>query len=102
MLSTFPSEISHDEVELKIIWKDSFVSNYSLIDLRKKCPCATCRGGHGGKVGQATGYIQSIKLLSWKKVGRYALNFYWSDNHDTGIYTFDNLRAYSENSSHEL
>ena len=102
MLSTFPSEISHDETELKISWKDGFQSNYSLLDLRKKCPCATCRGGHGGKVGQATGHIQTIKLLSWKKVGRYALNFYWSDNHDTGIYTFDNLRAYSENNSHEL
>jgi DUF971 family protein len=102
MLQTFPSEIFHSNSELKITWKDGIVSTYSLLDLRKKCPCATCRGGHGGKVGQATGHIESIKLLSWKKVGRYALNFYWSDNHDTGIFTFDNLRAYSEDKTLEL
>jgi DUF971 family protein len=55
-----------------------------------------CRGGHGGKVGAATGHINSIKLVSWRKVGRYALSIVWSDNHDTGIFTYDNLRAYSE------
>jgi DUF971 family protein len=102
MLSTFPAEIIPSETELVILWKDGFKSTFSLLDLRKKCPCATCRGGHGGKVGAATGHIQSIQLVSWKKVGRYALNFIWSDNHDTGIYTYDNLRAYSEGTIQEL
>ncbi len=96
MLTTVPSEIANSEVELTILWKDGFQSNFSLLDLRKKCPCAVCRGGHGGKVGAATGHINSIKLVSWRKVGRYALNIIWSDNHDTGIFTYDNLRAYSE------
>lgn len=102
MLETIPQEIRTDESNLFITWKDGFPSTYNLLDLRKKCPCATCRGGHGGKIGAATGHIQSIKLVSWKKVGRYALNFVWSDNHDTGIYSYDNLRAYSEGKSEEL
>ncbi len=95
MLATFPQEIQADSENLTITWKDGFTSNFNLLDLRKKCPCAVCCGGHGGKIGAATGHITSIQLISWRKVGRYALNFTWSDNHDTGIYSYDNLRAYS-------
>lgn len=102
MKATIPDQISYDERELQIQWKDGFISKYSLLDLRKKCPCATCRGGHGGTVGAATGHIQSISLVSWKKVGRYAINLTWSDFHDTGIFTYDNLRAYSEGKTEEV
>jgi DUF971 family protein len=100
--STIPVEVTFDARLLTILWKDGFQSTYELLDLRKKCPCATCRGGHGGKVGSATGHITTISLVSWKKVGRYALNLVWSDNHDTGIYTYDNLRAYSEGTIMEV
>jgi DUF971 family protein len=102
MLDTIPSKIEYDDNNLTIVWKDGHNSTYSLLDLRKKCPCATCRGGHGGKVGAATGHIEKISLNSWKKVGRYALNITWSDFHDTGIYTYDHLRSYSEGKTTEL
>ncbi len=102
MLDTIPSEIQHDAKELVIVWKDGYRSTFPLILLRKNCPCATCRGGHGGKVGAATGHIQEISLLSWKKVGRYAINIVWSDYHDTGIYTYDKLRAFSEGKTEEF
>ncbi|WP_411823444.1 DUF971 domain-containing protein [Leptospira sp. 'Mane'] len=95
-LATFPKEIHFDDESLFIQWKDGFESKFSLLDLRKKCPCATCRGGHGGKIGAATKQIQSIKLLSWTKVGRYAISIVWSDYHNTGIYSYDHLRAYSD------
>ncbi|MDF3818854.1 DUF971 domain-containing protein [Leptospira sp. 96542] len=95
-LATIPKEIHFDDDTLSVHWKDGVVSRFSLLDLRKKCPCATCRGGHGGKVGAATGHIQTIKLLSWTKVGRYAISIVWSDYHNTGIYSYDNLRSYSE------
>jgi DUF971 family protein len=102
MKQTIPNEISYDEANLYIEWKDGHSSTFSLLDLRKKCPCATCRGGHGGKVGSATGHIETISLVSWKKVGRYAINLTWNDFHDTGIFTYDNLRAYSEGKSEEI
>lgn len=95
-LATFPQEIRFDEEKLFIDWKDGFSSTYSLLDLRKKCPCATCRGGHGGTIGQATSHIQKISLVSWTKVGRYAISIVWSDYHNSGIYSYDNLRAYSQ------
>lgn len=96
MLNTIPKEISFDDTYLYIVWKDGFPSKYNLLKLRKLCPCVTCIGGHGGNIGEATSHIKEISLVSWKKVGRYALNFTWSDNHDTGIYTYDSLREYSE------
>ena len=34
-----------------------------------------------------------IQVTDYRPVGRYALNFTWSDRHDTGIYTYDLLRA---------
>ncbi|MBE7412979.1 MAG: DUF971 domain-containing protein [Leptospiraceae bacterium] len=95
-LSTMPLEISHDAENLKISWKDGVASNYNLLELRKKCPCAKCRGGHGGNIGDATSHIKKITLLSWRKMGRYALSFSWSDYHDSGIYTFDYLRELGE------
>jgi len=95
-LATFPKDIRFDEKHLYIDWKDGQASTYELLDLRKKCPCATCRGGHGGKVGQATSHIQSISLISWTKVGRYAISIVWSDYHNSGIYSYDNLRAYAD------
>jgi DUF971 family protein len=102
MKQTIPNQITYDDKNLYIDWKDGYSSTFSLLDLRKKCPCATCRGGHGGKVGSATGHIESITLVSWKKVGRYAINLTWNDFHDTGIFTYDNLRAYSEGKSEEI
>ena len=32
---------------IKIDWKDSHHSEYSLAYLRDECPCATCTGAHG-------------------------------------------------------
>lgn len=93
---TIPDEIHYDQDSLFIRWKDGVESSFNLLDLRKKCPCASCRGGHGGKVGATTGHIEVAKIISWTKVGRYAINIVWNDYHKTGIYTYDNLRAYAD------
>lgn len=92
MLGTIPDKIEHDERELRILWKDGKECRFDLLSLRKNCPCANCRGGHELTARRTTGHIQSISLTSWKKVGRYALQLSWSDNHDLGIYTYDMLR----------
>jgi len=92
MLETIPATIEHDQSQLRITWKDGKVCAYDLLGLRKNCPCANCRGGHEIVSKRTTDHIQKIELLSWKKVGRYALQLNWSDNHDLGIYTYDALR----------
>ncbi len=92
MLGTIPDKIESDAKTLKITWKDGKQCVYDLLSLRKNCPCANCRGGHDMTARRTTGHIQTIALVSWKKVGRYAVQITWSDNHDLGIYTFDHLR----------
>jgi DUF971 family protein len=35
---------------------------------------------------------EGVYPLAIEYVGRYALQFYWSDGHSTGIYSFELLR----------
>jgi len=86
-----PRNVQYDEESLRIQWSDGRETVHNLLELRRNCPCAVCMGGHGGQIGAATGNIKSIRLNGYKKVGRYALQFIWSDNHDTGIYRLDEL-----------
>lgn len=91
MLKRIPQEITNDDENMHIKWKDGKECEYNLLMLRKNCPCATCRGGHG-PVNRQTGDIKEIKLLSWEKVGRYAIQITWSDFHKDGMYTYEILR----------
>lgn len=98
MLSTIPAQIEFDSNHLTIHWKDGRECSYDLLKLRKSCPCAVCRGGHGNVENRITGDIKEIQMSSYKKVGRYALKIVWSDHHDTGMYTYDDLREICEKS----
>ena len=102
MLATIPEAVSQEGGELVVLWKDGRACRYNLLMLRKQCPCANCRGGHSVDSVRTTEGITDIRLVSWKKVGRYALALTWSDSHDLGIYTYDRLRACCEsNGSYE-
>ena len=89
---TIPAEITYDKSKLYIKWKDGHKSEFDLLQLRKNCPCAVCRGGVFGKIGTMTGHIQGASIASYQAVGRYALNITWGDTHNTGIYTYNKLR----------
>jgi DUF971 family protein len=92
--STDPKKFERiDENTLKINWKDNHESTYDAFNLRVLCPCAECRGGHGGKIGDNTKHLKPPVLLNdIGEVGRYALAFSFSDMHRGGIYPFDYLR----------
>lgn len=99
LLKTIPDVISYDDAALSIKWKDGTAHNFDLLMLRRQCPCANCRGGHSADSVRTTDHITQARLVSWKKVGRYALSLTWSDNHDLGIYTYDELRRAGETGS---
>lgn len=92
MLDTIPEEIRFDEKDLHITWKDGKKCSYDLLNLRRMCPCAHCRGGHETVAQRTTGNISDIRVSTLRKVGRYAISILWSDGHDDGIYTYDTLR----------
>ncbi|MBC7475789.1 MAG: DUF971 domain-containing protein [Candidatus Sericytochromatia bacterium] len=82
-----------DPNTIKLTWKDQHESIYDTLKLRLLCPCAECRGGHGGKVGDNVSHIKApIIVNDYNKIGRYALAFDFSDLHRGGIYSYDYLR----------
>ena len=85
------------EQELAIDWGLKKTTIISYQQLRKICPCAMCRGetdALGNKYGgQQKISTENIKIIQYKKVGHYGLQFFFSDGHKDGIYTFKLLKG---------
>lgn len=93
-----PREIKQEgESGLRITWADDHVSRYSAAELRRACPCAQCvNEWTGQRVLKPETVSQELTITDLSIVGRYALNFRWSDGHETGIYSFRYLRELAE------
>jgi DUF971 family protein len=91
-------ELKRDE-KLVIHWKDGVVSTYSLSLLRSRCPCAACKTVRQENQGKKPllqilpgNYSAPLSAVSAELVGNYALQVEWSDQHGSGIYSFEYLR----------
>lgn len=90
--------IEESDSEITIIWSDEKESRYNAPDLRRKCPCAGCvNEWTGERTLKPETVAADLSFSSIAVVGRYALNFNFSDGHDTGIYSFKYLRQLSFN-----
>lgn len=90
-----PDEVgpSQDGTRLRIRWKDGHVSEYEPRALRLACPCAGCVDEMTGERMLTPEMVNpGVYPEQIQYVGRYALQFFWSDGHETGIYPFDYLR----------
>lgn len=84
---------NHDGTALRIRWKDDHESEYAPRSLRIACPCAGCVDEMTGKrILRPEDVPADVHPRSIEHVGRYALQFDWSDGHRTGIYPFEYLR----------
>lgn len=94
-----PSEIKQEgDARLRITWGDGQVSSYTAAGLRRACPCAQCvNEWTGQRVLQPESVGEELTIDDLNLVGRYAINFRWSDSHETGIYSFRYLRELGEN-----
>ncbi len=89
-----PVQIKIKEKKLLVKWNDDSETIIKLANLRRNCPCALCasqREEEGGK------YIpiytdEQLAVSNIQVVGNYALGISWKDGHNTGIYTFDQLK----------
>ena len=89
--------IEESESEISIAWSDDAETRYHAAELRRKCPCASCvNEWTGEKILKEESVSDSIVIDSTSVVGRYALNFHFSDGHETGIYSFQYLRKIAE------
>jgi DUF971 family protein len=87
-------EPTEDAARLRIRWQDGHVSEYEPRYLRVNCRCAGCIDEYSGRpLLDAAGVPANVHPLAIRRVGRYALQFDWSDGHTTGIYPFELLRG---------
>ena len=86
-----------DDARLQIQWRDGRTSEFWPRDLRLLCPCAGCVDELTGvRTLRAEAVDEEVYPTAIHYVGRYALQFVWSDGHSTGIYTFEYLRGLAE------
>ncbi len=81
---------------LLVEWGDGAVQRIPFASLRKACPCAACKGemGRPGRFDVRPDLAPGEdELADINLVGLYGMGATWSDGHDTGIYTFEYLRA---------
>ncbi len=92
--SPSPKDIKQiDSTTLGITWTDGHQSVYSVRHLRLNCPCAACIDEWTGEKRLDPNTIpDTIRPNNLKSVGLYALQFFWSDGHDTGFYSHQLLR----------
>ena len=85
--------------QLEIEWSDGKVCVYTIGYLRSMCPCAQCKQVREGEQNKKSllkilpgNYAAPVTAVGAELVGNYALRIDWSDNHTTGIYSFEYLR----------
>ena len=96
-----PIDIQQIGNELALKWEDGTESFLSLEQLRRRCPCAGCRGevdvmGQLHKGPEKALSPASFQLRGLTRIGTYAIQPAWGDGHMSGIYSFDYLRHLAE------
>lgn len=93
-----PREIMQDgDARVRIAWADGRVCHFDAPSLRRVCPCAGCiNEWTGERMLRPETVSDTLTISDIEIVGRYALNFRWSDGHSTGIYSFRYLRELCE------
>lgn len=87
--------------ELAILWADGTESYIKLATLRRLCPCAECAGerdllGRLMKPPARPLTTQSFEVRGTSPVGGYAVQVFWGDGHNDGLYTYQKLREWGE------
>ena len=86
------TEVRLDD-KIHVLWDDGHSSEYHHRYLRGACCCAACVEEMTGRRRVAEEDVrEDVQALDWMQIGRYALQFLWSDTHDSGIYPFELLR----------
>ena len=89
--------IEESDSEVSIEWSDGAATRYNAAQLRRGCPCAGCIDEWtGAKRLDDNSVSDDLAFKHISIVGRYALNFHFTDGHDTGIFSFAFLRKLSD------
>ncbi len=91
------TDIQHIGTELAIRWENGTESFIALETLRRACPCAGCSGevdilGNLYKNPTKPLPPPAFVLQRFVPVGGYAVQLFWADGHNSGIFSFDYLQ----------
>lgn len=89
---------------LTITWSDGAEYTIRWQTLRDACPCATCRDERSQPPAPQNELLPvlspaeaaPLRVAAMQPVGNYAYGIHFSDGHNSGIYTFELLRALGE------
>ena len=94
------STVALNDGTITIKWSDGKVCNLGAKYLRINCACAECvEEWTNRKLLDAATVSANIQAEDYLMVGKYAVQFLWSDGHYTGIYPFDMLRVLCDKES---
>lgn len=94
---TKPANIAAIGNEIAIAWDDGSETFIAMDRLRAFSPSAEnvgerdLLGRQYGGTGQKD--FSGVTVTAWRIIGGYAVQFDFSDGHNTGIYAFDYLRG---------
>lgn len=92
-----PREIIDEGDGFLIRWADETENHFDARALRMSCACAGCvNEWTGERMLKPESVSPDVKIEHIGIVGRYALNFHFSDGHETGIYSFKYLRELAD------
>ena len=75
-------------------WKDDHQSKFEARYLRINCRCAECvEEWSKRKLLDPASIPTDLKAEDFLLIGKYAIQFLWSDGHYTGIFPYDVLRS---------
>lgn len=83
--------------ELAIRWSDQ-TEDYILCERLRACSPSAETTGERDLLGRKYGgtdqkYYPGVTVRGWRVIGGYAIQFDFSDGHNTGLYAFDYLKA---------
>jgi len=86
--------LRRDPRTLSILWEDGYRDDFDVRDLRLACHCALCVEEMSGcKLLDPKMVRSDVSPRKIVSIGNYAIQFDWNDGHNSGIYSFNDLRA---------
>jgi len=83
-----------DARTLSTLWEDGSETDVDVRDLRLACHCARCVEEMSGRALLDPKTVRpDVAPRTITSVGNYAITIDWNDGHNTGIYSFEQLRA---------
>ena len=92
-----PTRIEAIASEIAIVWSDGSETYHDMAKLRAASPSAENTGERdllGRQIGGLKGPhdFSGVTVTGWRLIGGYAVQFDFSDGHNTGLFGFEYLR----------